>query len=93
MEERMMKQAASQIEVAQFHGWNLEWHFADQQVANYMREQFREKGWPIEVRYTQPTQDMTDRFGRVLEGALDELRYRFGLHSRQGHTALQARGL
>lgn len=67
-ENKMMNQAASQVEVAESQGWNLQWHFADAAVANYMQEKFREKGWPIEVVYTPPTQDLTDRFGRVLEG-------------------------
>lgn len=67
-ENRMMKQAASQVAVAESQGWSLQWHFADGAVANYMREKFREKGWPIDVVHTPPTQDMTDRFGRVLEG-------------------------
>jgi hypothetical protein len=65
-EGRMMKQAASQVEVAESQGWNLEWHFADANVSNYMAKEFREQGYPIKVFYTPPTQDMTDRFGRAL---------------------------
>ncbi len=80
-ETRMMRQAARQVEVAQAQDWNLEWHFADENVANYMSGKFAEKGYPIKVVYTPPTPSMTERFGRVLEGSTDELRYLFGLPS------------
>jgi Icc-related predicted phosphoesterase len=69
------------VEVAQTQGWNLEWHFADEKVANYMRGKFAEKGYPIKVFHTPPTPDMTEQFGRVLEGSSNELRYLLGLPS------------
>src|SRR5262249_26641544 len=64
-EARMMRQAASQVEAVEGSDWNLEWHFADEQVANYMREKFEEKGYRIRVFYTPPPQSLIDRFGRV----------------------------
>lgn len=82
-ESGMMKQAASQVQVARDQGWNLEWHFADEKVANYMREKFLEKGYPIKVEYTPPSKSLSDRFGRVREGSSDELRYHLGLRSRR----------
>jgi hypothetical protein len=82
MEEKMMRQAASQVEVARARGWNLEWHFADKDVADYMQERFAERGYPIKVLHTPPPQDLIDRFGRVLGGSSDELRYFLGLYSR-----------
>jgi hypothetical protein len=80
-ENDMMDQAASQVEVATAQGWNLEWHFADEKVANYMRGKFAEKGYPIKVFYTPPTPTMTERFGRVLEGSSDERQHLPGLSS------------
>jgi hypothetical protein len=80
-ENDMMNQAASQVEVAREQGWNLEWHFADEKVANYMRGKFGEKGYPIKVFYTPPTQDMTQQFGRVLEGSSDERQHLPGLRA------------
>jgi hypothetical protein len=80
-EKDMMRQAANQVKVAQAQGWNLEWHFADEKVANYMRGKFGEMGYPIRVFYTPPSQSMTERFGRVLEGSSDELRHLFGSSS------------
>jgi len=82
MEDRMMRQAASQVLVARSRNWNLEWHFADKEVADYMREKFAEMGYLIKVEHTQPPQSLTDRFGRAIEGSSDELRHLFSLHSR-----------
>jgi hypothetical protein len=78
-ENDMMDQAARQVKVAQIEGWNLEWHFADEKVANYMAGKFAELGYPIKVYHTPPTDEMTERFGRVLEGSSNELRYLLGL--------------
>jgi hypothetical protein len=81
MEGKMMRQAASQVEVAMALGWNLEWHFADKEVADYMQAKFAERGYPIKVVHTPPPQNLIDRFGRVLGGSSDELRYLLGLYS------------
>jgi hypothetical protein len=87
-EDKMMEQAANQVLVARTRGWNLEWHFADKEVAKYMEGKFAEMGYPIKVVHTPPTASMTERFGRVLEGSSDELRHLFGLSSRRGHGAI-----
>ena len=81
MEQKMMSQAANQVLVARTRGWNLEWHFADKEVADYMANEFAQQGYPIKVVHTPPPQDLTDRFGRALEGYTDELRYLLSLHS------------
>jgi hypothetical protein len=81
MEDEMMRQAARQVEVARAGRWNLEWHFADKEVAKYMEGKFAEKGYLIKVEHTQPPQSLTDRFGRVLEGSSDELRHLLGLRA------------
>ena len=80
-ESTMMKQAARQVEVAEARGWNLEWHFADEKVANYMREKFAAKGYPIRVVHTPASQRLVEQFGRALERSSNELRYRLGLRS------------
>ena len=92
-ENDMMDQAARQVEVARTRGWNLEWHFADKEVAKYMEGKFAEKGYPIKVVHTQPPQSLTDRFGRVLKGLTDERTYLLGLPSWQGRAAIQTPGL
>jgi hypothetical protein len=90
MEAKMMRQAASQVDAAVTQGWNLEWHFEDKDVADYMAEKFAERGYPIKVIHTPAPQDLIDQFGRILGGCSDELRHLFDLYSWNGHGEIPA---
>jgi hypothetical protein len=50
VEERMLKQANAQVAAA--GGRPIEWHFAEEEVTNYVREWFEYDGIPITVIYT-----------------------------------------
>ena len=49
---KMLKQARNQFAAAA--GRSIEWHFAEKEVADYMREQFTNDRLPITVIYTPP---------------------------------------
>jgi hypothetical protein len=52
----MMKQAADQSRVAQQLGLPLTWHVADAKVAEFLRQEFKSKGWNnTTVLHTAPT--------------------------------------
>lgn len=52
MQIDMLKQASRQVAAAR--GRPIEWHFAEDGVANYMRTLFAERGFKISVIYTPP---------------------------------------
>jgi hypothetical protein len=52
----MMKQARKQSEAAWDLGLPVTWHVADARVAEFLREEFKKRGWNnITVRHTEPT--------------------------------------
>jgi hypothetical protein len=52
----MMRQANRQSKMAQHLGLPLTWHVADAKVAEFLREEFKSRGWDNIVRHTPPTQ-------------------------------------
>ena len=69
----MMDQATRQTEAAK--GRPIEWHFAEKEVADYMRPIFAQRYPNISVHYTPPPSDLIGDLERILKGAWDELRY------------------
>ena len=50
--EDFYEQALNRIQAAA--GRPIEWHFAEKEMADYMREKFADRGLPITVIYTPP---------------------------------------
>ena len=51
--EEFYQQAGNQIQAAA--GRPIEWHFAEKEVADYVRAKFADKGFRITVIHTPPT--------------------------------------
>ena len=51
-----MKQAAKQNNAVQGTTRIIEWHFAEEQVANYFRQRFKDAGYDRIVVYSTPLQ-------------------------------------
>jgi hypothetical protein len=68
---RMFKQANAQIESAQ--GRPIEWHFAEKEVADYIRPIFAQRYPGIVVIYTAPPPGLIGDLERILKGLEDEL--------------------
>ncbi|MGB8181182.1 MAG: hypothetical protein WCF13_02320, partial [Stellaceae bacterium] len=52
MQNNMLKQASRQVAAA--GGRAIEWHFAEEGVADHMRTLFAKRGFKISVIYTPP---------------------------------------
>jgi hypothetical protein len=76
MYDEMMDQSARQLEAAR--GRPVEWHFAEKDVADYMRKEFAKKRPGVTVFYTPPPRRLIGQLKRIAEGAWDELRYLAG---------------
>jgi hypothetical protein len=50
IEQKMLRQANAQVEATQ--GRSIEWHFAEREVADYVRAQFQYRDIPISVTHT-----------------------------------------
>ncbi len=77
--KRFEKQSARQIEAAQ--GRPIEWHFAEEDAADFVRAWFARDRPQIAVVYTPPPKGLIGELKRMLEGEWNELRYYAGVFS------------
>ena len=66
--EKMLKQATAQTEAAQ--GRPIEWHFAEKDVADYVRPVFAKRFPGISVVYTPPPPKLIGQMKKILEELL-----------------------
>ena len=89
--ERFAEQSARQVEAAQ--GRPIEWHFAEEEPADYIRTWFARDRPSITVFYTPPPKGLIGDLKRMLEGEWNELRYFPGMFSRRQAASHRAQTL